>query len=77
MAYTRYKRAMKKLAGTNPTPRETEVWKLTAEGLTVRKIASRLRVKPSRVKSQKDRLMYRLGAHSKVELAVRWVKRKA
>jgi len=68
---------MKKLAGTKPTPRETEVWKLTAAGLTDKQIGRAMHISHRTVRSLMDRLRVRLGVRSKIQLALRWVKRNA
>ena len=54
----------------NPTlrPREIEVVRLIATGLTSKEIARRLRISPLTVRKHRENAMRRLGVHSMAEL---------
>ncbi len=50
------------------TPRQREVLRLIAQGLTAAEIGRRLYLSPHTVESHRDNIMARLGLHSKAEL---------
>jgi non-specific serine/threonine protein kinase len=56
-------------AATNLTRREREVLRLFAGGSSTRDIAERLVISPTTVRTHLDRIIARLGLHSRVELA--------
>jgi DNA-binding CsgD family transcriptional regulator len=49
-------------------PREIEVVRLVADGLTSKEIARRLRISPLTVRKHRENAMRRLGVHSMAEL---------
>jgi DNA-binding CsgD family transcriptional regulator len=56
------------------TPREQEVARLVAQGLTNREIAERLVLSPRTIESHVERIMNRLGVGSRTEIAA-WAAR--
>jgi non-specific serine/threonine protein kinase len=56
-------------AATSLTRREREVLRLFAGGASTRDIAERLVISPATVRTHLDRIIARLGLHSRVELA--------
>lgn len=50
------------------TPREQEVMRLLAEGLSIKEIASRLFISPKTVENHRSNIMSKLGVHSTLEL---------
>jgi DNA-binding NarL/FixJ family response regulator len=50
------------------TPREIEVWKLIAQGHSVRRCAELLHLAPSTVDNHKSHLMKKLGVHNALDL---------
>ncbi len=50
------------------TPREIEVWKLIAQGHSVKRCAELLRLAPSTVDNHKSHLMKKLGVHKALDL---------
>jgi DNA-binding CsgD family transcriptional regulator len=56
-------------ARTSLTRREREVLRLFAGGSSTREIAERLVISPATVRTHLDRIIIRLGLHSRVELA--------
>ncbi len=61
---------------TDPlTPRELEVTKLIAEGLTSSQIAATLKIAPSTVNRHRDNILEKLGLRNRVELTRYAIKR--
>ena len=58
------------------TPRETEVLKLLAEGLSVKEIASHLNLSTKTIEAHKFNLMRKLNIHNKAQLVQYAIKRK-
>jgi predicted ATPase/DNA-binding CsgD family transcriptional regulator len=56
------------------TPREHQIAKLVAEGLTNRQIAQRLVIAPGTVKTHVERILGKLGMNTRVQIAT-WVSR--
>lgn len=54
----------------NITPRQTEVWRLMAYGMTNRQIARELEITPATVKTHIYTLFKRIGALNRTEAAV-------
>ena len=50
------------------TPREQEIMRLLAEGLSVKKIAAKLYISPKTVENHRSNIMNKLGLHSALEL---------
>jgi DNA-binding NarL/FixJ family response regulator len=50
------------------TPREQEIMRLLAEGLTVKKIAAKLFISPKTVENHRSNIMNKLGLHNAIEL---------
>jgi DNA-binding NarL/FixJ family response regulator len=51
------------------TPRETELFTLLAQGLTIKKCSERMGITVNTADNHKTRLMRKLGIHKTVELA--------
>ena len=56
------------------TPREREVCRLVADGLSNAEVAERLTVEPASVKRSVTRILAKLGLRDRVQIAVRWYK---
>jgi DNA-binding NarL/FixJ family response regulator len=56
------------------TPRQAEVLRLIATGLSDKQIASRLGVSPRTVQSHVDRLYLQNGLHKRTALIAAWVR---
>jgi DNA-binding NarL/FixJ family response regulator len=56
------------------TPRQAEVLRLIASGLSDKQIASRLGVSPRTVQSHVDRLYLQNGLHKRTALTAAWVR---
>lgn len=50
------------------TPREQEIMRLLAEGLSVKEIAAKLYISPKTVENHRSNIMNKLGLHSAIEL---------
>ncbi|MBN1867592.1 response regulator transcription factor [Candidatus Sumerlaeota bacterium] len=50
------------------TPREQEILRLLAEGLTAKEIGARLHISPKTAENHRSRIMGKLGVHSMIEL---------
>ena len=50
------------------TPREQEIMRLLAEGLSAKKIAEKLFISPKTVENHRTNIMSKLGLHSTMEL---------
>ena len=50
------------------TPREQEIMRLLAEGLSVKEIAAKLFISPKTVENHRSNIMNKLGLHSAIEL---------
>jgi DNA-binding NarL/FixJ family response regulator len=50
------------------TPREQEILRLLAEGLTAKEIAAKLYISPKTAENHRSRIMGKLGVHSMIEL---------
>jgi DNA-binding NarL/FixJ family response regulator len=50
------------------TPREQEIMRLLAEGLSVKEIAAKLFISPKTVENHRSNIMNKLGLHSAMEL---------
>lgn len=51
------------------TPREQEILRVLAEGLSVKEIADKLFISPKTVENHRSNIMKKLGLHSSIELA--------
>ncbi|MGH9490124.1 MAG: response regulator transcription factor, partial [Terriglobales bacterium] len=58
------------------TPREREILKLLAEGLSVKEIAARLDLSVKTIEAHKFNLMRKLDIHNKAQLVQYAIKRK-
>jgi len=56
------------------TPREREVCRLVADGLSNAEVAEQLTVEPASVKRSVTRILAKLGLRDRVQIAVRWYK---
>lgn len=56
------------------TPREREVCRLVADGLSNAEVAEQLTVEPTSVKRSVTRILAKLGLRDRVQIAVRWYK---
>ncbi len=53
---------------TSPTPRETEIWRLVAQGRSSRSIAFHLRLSQKTVTNHRERVMLKVGARNVADL---------
>ena len=56
------------------TPREREVCRLVADGLSNAEVAERICIEPASVKRSVTRILAKLGLRDRVQLAVAWYK---
>jgi DNA-binding NarL/FixJ family response regulator len=64
----------KTLLALQVTPRQAEILRLIASGLSDKQIASRLGVSPRTVQSHVDRLFLQHGLHKRTALIAAWVR---
>lgn len=57
-----------------PTPKESEVMCLIAEGLTNREICNKLAIEPTTLRNHINRLFQKLDARNRAHAAARWVR---
>ncbi len=61
-------------SGWHATPRQLEILKLVAAGLSDKQIAEQLRLSPRTVRSHLDRLFQRHGLHTRAEAVAAWMR---
>jgi DNA-binding NarL/FixJ family response regulator len=59
------------------SPREVEVMNLACQGLTAPQIAAKLGTSPATVRTQRERLMTKLGASTMAQAVFLWMERGA